>query len=57
MIDTPLLTRTGEYVTTVAVPPFALPAEIISWGLRFFVRQPDGEYREALVWSSAEDPR
>lgn len=54
MVQTQLLTRTGEYVTTIAVPPFRVPTEVIGWGDRVFVRQPDGEYREGLIWVYTE---
>ena len=49
-IDVDLLTRDGSHVTTVKLPPFQVPPEIIRWGERFFVRCQDGTYREGLVW-------
>jgi hypothetical protein len=50
MTPTKLLTRTGEYVVTVTVPPFTPPAEVIAWGSRLFVRRENGEYREGIAW-------
>jgi hypothetical protein len=50
MTPTRLLTRTGEFVVKVMVPPFSPPAEVINWGSRYFVRQSNGEYREGIVW-------
>lgn len=52
-MDARLFTRGGEYVATVAdVPAFHFPPEILAWGSRFFTRQPDGAYVEALVWGA-----
>jgi hypothetical protein len=51
-----LFTRSGEYVTTVTVPPFNPPAEVIVWGQRFFVLT-SGTYREGLPYYSNEAPR
>jgi hypothetical protein len=55
-IPTMLFTRTGKLVTEVLVPPFQLPAEIIVWGERFFVRTPQGEYREGMPWFAYDVP-
>lgn len=52
-----LLTRDGGYVTTVSVPPFNPPPEVIMWGSRVFVRQPGGHYAEGMAWHSMEAPR
>lgn len=54
MEPTRLLTRTGDFVVEVLVPPFNPPAEIIQWGGRYFIRQPDGKYCEGMVWFSAD---
>ena len=51
-----LLTKSGDFVTRVDVPPYDPPPEIIAWGTRFFVRQQNGEYREGLVWASNDEP-
>jgi hypothetical protein len=50
MKPTMLFTRTGAFVVEVLVPPFQLPAEVIVWGERFFVRNAEGEYREGLAY-------
>lgn len=49
MNEVDLLTRNGEHVTRVQVPDWKVPAEVIAWGERFFVRDPAGQYREGLV--------
>ena len=54
MTPTHLFTRYGTYVTTVSVPPFAKPIELISWGDRFFVLHSSGQYREVLCYSATE---
>lgn len=46
----PLYTRSGGYVTTVSVPPMTPPAEILAWGSRVFVRRPNGDYVEGIMW-------
>lgn len=57
-IDVKLLTRSGEYVITACIPNFKPPAEIVYWGDRAFIRQPENmdgqelyvaEYREGIV--------
>ena len=45
-----LLTRWGEYVTTVTIPIFTPQAEVILWGTRYFVRRDDGKYYEGMCW-------
>lgn len=45
-----LYTRDGREVTTVHVPVFNPPMEIINWGARFFVRREDGRYYEGMLW-------
>jgi hypothetical protein len=50
MTPTRLLTRTGEFVVKVMVPPFSPAADSIIWGSRMFVRQSNSEYREGIVW-------
>ena len=46
-----LHTREGGYVTTIEVPPFTKPPEVIIWGLRVFVLdQEAGKYREAFAY-------
>jgi len=48
-----LYTREGHYVTTIDVPDFPKPAEVIVWGLRFFVLDAEqGRYREAFAYLS-----
>ena len=62
MIETKLLTRDGEYVTTVRVLPFTPMPEVIQWGERYFVRQGDDnghdtpEYREGMLWPAIRLP-
>ena len=47
-----LFTRDGSYVTTVHVPPFQTPPEVIVWGLRIFVLDREaGKYREAFAYA------
>lgn len=55
MIETQLLTRSGDYVTTISVPPFPISPEVIAWGDRIFIRNPAGEYREGLIWFFVEN--
>ncbi len=44
-----LFVKSGEYVTTVTVPIFNPKAEVITWGSRTFIRNPeDGKYYEGL---------
>lgn len=50
MTPTALLTRDGRKVTSVAMPPFAIPPEVIAWGDRIFIRNDFGEYREGVAW-------
>jgi hypothetical protein len=51
MVPVRLLTRTGEYVTTVTIPPFSPLVEIIRWGERLFVlNQNTQEYCEGIAW-------
>jgi len=46
-----LYTREGAYVTTVQVPDFKPPAEILVWGVRMFVLDAEhGKYREAFAY-------
>jgi len=54
MIEVTLYTTGGHEVTTVQVPPFALPPEGILWGERTFFRGPDGRYVEGLLWAAPE---
>lgn len=51
MSEERLLTREGGFVTTVQTPPFQIPADVIVWGERFFVRDPAGEYREGMAYA------
>lgn len=45
-----LETRSGGLVTTVEIPEFDPPAEIIVWGQRYFIRsEKAGTYMEAMV--------
>jgi hypothetical protein len=39
MLKIPLLTSSGEYVTTVEIPPFQKVPDIIVWGSRMFVHK------------------
>lgn len=54
MLDIILYTKFGDEVTTVRVPPFTPPPEIILWGVRYFVRQADGRYLEGMCWPILE---
>lgn len=45
-----LHTRDGGYVTTVQVPTFSPPPDVIVWGQRMFMRGEDGKYREAFTY-------
>lgn len=50
MIDVDLFVKTGEYVTTVKMPPFKTMPDAILWGERFFIRRDDdGKYYEGFV--------
>lgn len=55
MKRTKLYTKEGEYVVTVLVPPFNPPSEVVIWGIRIFVRNVDGEYREGFSYSAVHD--
>lgn len=55
MIGIELLSRAGDYVTTVSAPPFQIPVEVIQWGTRSFVLRPNGEYREGIVWFCSDE--
>lgn len=48
-----LETREGEFVTEVAVPPFELMPEILTWGGRSFIRSADRPlvYREGFNYN------
>lgn len=57
MVKVPLLTRNGEFVVTVEVPPFQPPADIIIWGARIFSRterrghgETGADYLEAFAY-------
>jgi hypothetical protein len=51
VIETKLYTRSGDYVTTVLVPPFKPLAEVIGWGDRLFVYDRTAhQYREGLMF-------
>lgn len=54
--DMALFTRSGDYVTTVRLPPFEPPAEAIQWGSRIFILT-NGAYKEGILWVSFEKPR
>lgn len=46
-----LYTKDGGYVTTLQVPRFNSPAEVIIWGQRVFVPDREaGRYREAFAY-------
>lgn len=49
MVTVTLRTRRGELVERVQIPNFTPPPEVITWGLRTFIRQSDGDYREAMA--------
>ncbi len=57
-IQVPLLTRTGELVTTVGIPNFTPPAEVIQWGSRIFVynNASQGYYEGLLYYVPEEAP-
>lgn len=44
-----LLTRSGEFVSTVKILPFVFQVEVIAWGDRVFVRREDGKYYEGFA--------
>lgn len=51
-----LLTNNGHRVAMVEIPPFAINPQVLLWGLRYFVRNANGEYREAVgVWYVSTD--
>jgi len=50
-----LLTRDGHHVTTVEIPVFYPPVDLLIWGVRLFFRTLEGEYREGTVWV-VQDP-
>jgi hypothetical protein len=52
MIEAKLLTRTGEYVTTVLIPPMNPAPEILQWGARFFTQVDNGP-KPGLVYKEA----
>jgi hypothetical protein len=52
--DVQLFTRSGDYVTTVAIPNYN--PEVIMWGSRFFHRD-GGRFVEASAFTSIEVPR
>lgn len=56
MNTTELFTSDGRPVCTVSVPYFQIPVQVITWGLRTFVRDAaSGQYREANgVWHCAD---
>jgi hypothetical protein len=39
----------GGYLTTVYVPPMCPMPEVVTWGLRLFVRQTDSLHREGIA--------
>lgn len=49
MMEVDLFTRAGELVTKVVILPYLIPAEVIAWGERIFVRREDGKYYEGFV--------
>lgn len=48
----PLYTREGKYVATIETLPWVSPPEIIFWGMRGFLRDASGKYRECFVWAA-----
>ncbi len=67
-IPTKLYNAEGNYVTTVEVPPFLVPVQIILWGSHIFVFTPlapatpnEGQYLEArgmcCAWTEEEKAR
>lgn len=64
-IPTKLYNASGNYVTTVELPPFLKPVQVILWGSRIFVFAPlapatpnEGQYLEAdgmcVAWTEEE---
>lgn len=49
MIRVKLLTRWGEFVTSVLMPPMLSMPEVLIWGQRIFQLNADREYREAFA--------
>lgn len=49
-----LLDLEGKPTGTVRLPDGQAPA-LISWAMRYFVRQPDGRYLEALPYVAREN--
>lgn len=57
-----LRTRDDNYVTTVKIPPFLVPPEVIIWGTRMFYRSPDKpntdtDYHEVFAVYALEHER
>lgn len=44
-----LYSRSGVFVAKVALP---FPAEVIAYGWRMFIRQANGSYREATLFTA-----
>ena len=51
-----LLTRSGEAVTKQEIPKYNRPPDAILWGMRFFMRRPDGKYYEGFVHLALNPP-
>ncbi len=43
-INTNLFTSDGRLVTTVELPPFKVPVQVVLWGSRIFIWNPDRRY-------------
>ncbi len=50
--DVDLHTRSGHFVATVKVPVFTEQPDVISWGIRVFLRMEDGSYRECFHYAA-----
>jgi hypothetical protein len=51
-IEIPLYTSDNRYVVTVAITDFEFLPELIIWGQRYFIKGPDGNYREAFTFQA-----
>lgn len=49
MVRVKLFTAEGGFVSEVEILDYVVPPTILVWGERFFVRNAQGEYREASV--------
>lgn len=53
MIEVALFTKSNKYVHAIVMPAFQIMPEGIMWGSRYFRLEPDGVYREGMLWTDA----